>query len=66
MTTGQIDLVIKTVFVFRNGNVAVCDQHGQQMPEFQGRWSDKEGVIRAAAGPDVEWNVASTGAKESP
>lgn len=29
------DLYIASVFYFPNGNVAVCDQFGQQMPEFQ-------------------------------
>ena len=28
--------VIKTVFVFPNGMVVVCDQNGVQMPYFQG------------------------------
>jgi len=27
---------IKSVFVFQNGMVAVCDQNGEQMPYFQG------------------------------
>jgi len=31
---------ITTVFVFQNGMVAVSDQHGQQMPFFQGRKQD--------------------------
>ncbi len=28
--------IIASVFYFPNGNVAVCDQFGQQMPEYQG------------------------------
>lgn len=27
---------IASVFYFPNGNVAVCDQFGKQMPEYQG------------------------------
>lgn len=31
---------IQTVFIFKNGMMAVCDEHGQQMPEFGGRFLD--------------------------
>lgn len=36
---------ITTVLVFANGMVAVCDEHGKQMPEYQGRWIDKQSAI---------------------
>lgn len=49
------DRHIQTVIVFANGMAAACDQFGAQMPEFQGRWSDVESKVRAAAGPGVEW-----------
>lgn len=42
--------MIKTVFLFWNGNVAVCDEHGQQLPEFQGHYSD---VIERLRGQDL-------------
>ena len=29
--------LIRDVFVFPNGMIAVCDQNGEQMPFFQGR-----------------------------
>ena len=47
---------IKAVFVFPNGMCAVTDQKGEQMPDYQGRWSEVEQKVRAAAGPNVEWN----------
>lgn len=50
---------IKSVFVFANGMVAVCDQYGEQMPRYQGRWDEKEAKIRRDAGPSVKWNFAS-------
>jgi len=33
-------MAVRTVFVFPNGNVAVCDEHGQQIPELQGRFTE--------------------------
>jgi len=29
---------IKTIFFFNNGNTAVCDRQGNQMPEAQKSW----------------------------
>ena len=29
---------VKTIFFFSNGNTAVCDDAGQQMPQFQSSW----------------------------
>ena len=39
------DSDIATIFVFRNGNVAVCDRNGQQVVEMQG--TIEELLIRA-------------------
>jgi hypothetical protein len=39
---------IASVYSFSNGQTMVFDQHGQQMPEFQGRTSDVMPKIRAA------------------
>lgn len=33
-------LIIANVFVFQNGNTAVTDQFGDQMPEYQGKWEE--------------------------
>jgi hypothetical protein len=45
---------ITNVYSFTNGMTAVFDQHGQQMPEFQGRTEDVMPKIRAAGyTPDV-------------
>ena len=36
--------MIRDVIVFKNGNVAVCDENGEQLPEYQKLLSNK--VIR--------------------
>ena len=50
---------IKEVFAFRNGMVAVCDQDGEQIPEYQGRWDEKETIIRLIA-PNAKYNIANS------
>lgn len=45
---------ITTVIEWQNGMVMVFDQHGQQMPEYQGRAAEVREKILAAA-PNVEW-----------
>lgn len=42
------DLRITSVYSFTNGMCMVFDQHGQQMPEFQGYTSEMTPKIRAA------------------
>jgi hypothetical protein len=32
--------MVKTIFLFWSGNVAVCDEHGRQVPELQGHYLD--------------------------
>lgn len=55
------DRVPREVWFFPNGNVAVCDQHGQQMPELQGPWSEElEKRIRAAAHPHAVFHGRPT------
>jgi hypothetical protein len=52
---------IKSVIVFFNGNVAVCDQDGQQMPQYQGSLASDPLIIdrvRKFSGPDVAWQDA--------
>jgi hypothetical protein len=39
--------MIKTVLLFRNGMVAVCDDHDQQVVELQGHYSDVVELLRA-------------------
>jgi hypothetical protein len=55
---------ITNVYSFTNGMTAVFDQHGQQMPEFQGRTEDVMLKIRAAGyTPDVplaSWHAVDT------
>lgn len=47
---------IKTVFQFGNGMVAVTDQYGEQMPDYQGTLEEVRDKINRDAGDDVEWN----------
>lgn len=51
---------ITHVYEFSNGMVMVFDQHGQQMPEFQGPKEDVEQAIRQVA-PHVVWRDARFG-----
>lgn len=45
--------MIANVFVFANGMVAVTDEHGQQIPEYQGRWMEKREAILRDKPPHV-------------
>lgn len=40
------ELKITNVYHFTNGMVMVFDQHGQQMPEFQGKYEEVIEKIR--------------------
>lgn len=42
------ELRITTAYSFPNGMVMVFDQHGQQMPDFQGPLEEMLSKIRAA------------------
>lgn len=42
--------MIKTIFLFPNGILAVCDEHGQQLPEFQQHYSE---VVERLRGQDL-------------
>jgi hypothetical protein len=48
--------VIKTVFYFRNGNVAVCDDAGAQMAEYQGSFKEKREAILRDAPENAQFN----------
>lgn len=48
--------VIRSVFLFPNGNLAVCDQHGQQMPEYQHPNAGPKVARDAPTDGTVEWN----------
>lgn len=45
--------MIKSIFWMPNGMLFVCDQAGQQMPEFQGLAGEYVERALAAAGPDT-------------
>jgi hypothetical protein len=45
--------VITHVMRFANGMVAVFDQHGQQMPEYQGTWDERRDSILRDKPADV-------------
>lgn len=49
-------MIVRTVFRFPNGNVAVLDEHGEQIPELQGRFEDVKEKVEAAADEQTEWN----------
>ncbi len=52
------DRRITTVYTFANGQCMVFDQHGKQMPEYQGRTEEKLEAIRANFNGEiksVEW-----------
>jgi len=34
--------MIATVIVWTNGNVMVLDEKGEQLPDYQGRWEEKQ------------------------
>ena len=48
--------MIKTVFKFSNGMVAVCDENGEQLSEYQGHYDKVKDKILADAPPDAEFN----------
>lgn len=35
----MINKRVKTAYLFDNGNLAVCDEKGEQIPELQGQYS---------------------------
>ncbi len=45
----------KSVYIWANGNVMVFDAEGQQIPDLQGVWVEKQADIEAAATPDTKW-----------
>lgn len=49
--------MIKKVVKFTNGTVAVFDENGKQMPDYQGMWSEKAGAIKADADLDTEFEI---------
>jgi hypothetical protein len=42
-----------SIFFFPNGNVAVCDQYGQQMPKYQG--SNHNDAVRLLEEDGYDW-----------
>ncbi len=51
MSTSKDALRIENVYCFPNGMVAVTDQHGQQIPEYQGRYEEVWPKIEPALRP---------------
>ncbi len=55
------ELYIVNILIFSNGNCAIFDQHGKQMPQFQGIWSEKrkevyEQIIKQDYDPEIDQN----------
>jgi hypothetical protein len=48
---GRTDMTIKSIFLFPNGMLAVCDHEGQQMGKYQGRATPE---LRAKIGRQLE------------
>lgn len=46
--------MIRHIYVFTNGMVAVLDEHGQQMPEYQGKWGEMREKIERDKSPDAK------------
>ena len=49
---------ITTVIKYSNGIVLVFDQNGEQMPDYQGRYSDVKDRILADAPESAEFRVS--------
>lgn len=59
--------MIKTVLGWANGMVAVCDENGKQMPEYQGLLSEKREAILRDSPADARffyWKLPDTMRKE--
>ena len=41
--------MVNQIFIFPNGNVAVTDKKGQQMPKYQGSWIDFDYIRKLAS-----------------
>ena len=54
-------MTIVTVYAWTNGMVAVFDDHGQQVPDLQGRLSERKAMILESAGEDVLFHYARWG-----
>ena len=52
--------MIKNIILFWNGSVAVCDEHGQQVVELQGRYADVVGRLREQDLTEAEILVAES------
>jgi hypothetical protein len=50
-----IGMRLKAVFMFNNGNVAVCGYDGQQITELQGRFFEVRDRIESLADDQTEW-----------
>jgi len=46
---------IASVFVLPDGMVWVCNENGEQMPKYQGIWSEKMATIMAATDGSEKW-----------
>jgi hypothetical protein len=45
------DRKVHTAILFENGEVAVCDECGEQIPELQGRYKNVRDAVIAGSGP---------------
>lgn len=59
----MIDPTIKSVYRFTNGMVACFDADGEQIPMYQGRYSEHEAAIHKACDSSVEFHLMNWNTK---
>lgn len=47
---------VSDVYVFKNGMAMVFDYQGEQIPQLQGRWSEKREEIESASDVRTRWH----------
>lgn len=57
----QEGTIVKTVILWSNGMVTVFDEHGEQMPSYQGRRSEALEKLRALDLSQTEFYIGSWG-----
>lgn len=57
---------IRNAIRFENGMVGVYDQHGQQMPEYQGKYVEKREAILRDAPADAVFETMTWGESPKP
>jgi len=48
--------IVKDIFIFPNGNVAVTNKEGKQITRLQGKWTEKAKDIYKEADSQIIWH----------